>query len=87
LLVEPTHGVDVGAKTELYDIIREEADNGLCIVLASSEIPEIMALCDRVAVLSKGRLTAIFNRDEMNEKRILEAAFAEFGGEKSEYVS
>jgi ribose transport system ATP-binding protein len=77
LLDEPTHGVDVGAKADLYAIIAEGAAKGLTVLMVSSEVPEIMALCDRVAVLSKGRLAGILNRGEMSEDRILTLAFKE----------
>lgn len=77
LLDEPTHGVDVGAKADLYEIIAGEADRGLTVIMASSEVPEILALCDRVAILSKGRLAGILTRDEMTEDRILTMAFKE----------
>lgn len=77
LLDEPTHGVDVGAKSDLYDIIAGQAERGLAVLLASSEVPEILALCDRVAILSKGRLAGVLTRDEMTEDRILTMAFEE----------
>lgn len=77
LLDEPTHGVDVGAKTDIYTIISEAAENGLTVLMASSEVPEILALCDRVAILSKGRLAGMLERSEMTEDRILTLAFAE----------
>lgn len=77
LLDEPTHGVDVGAKADLYTIIAQAAERGLTVVMASSEVPEILALCDRVAVLSKGRLAGVLERAEMSEDRILTLAFRE----------
>lgn len=77
LLDEPTHGVDVGAKADLYEIISDAAKDGLTIIVASSEIPEIMAICDRTAVLSKGRLAGVFDGSEMTEQVILEAAFSQ----------
>lgn len=77
LLDEPTHGVDVGAKVEIYEIIMQQVDNGLTVIMASSEIPEILALCDRVAVLSKGKLAGILDRDHMTESHILTMAFNE----------
>ncbi|MAU22680.1 MAG: ABC transporter [Martelella sp.] len=77
LLDEPTHGVDVGAKAEIYDIIRAAADEGLTVIVASSELPEITGLCDRVGVLSKGRLAGVLARDEMDEAEILRLAFSE----------
>jgi ribose transport system ATP-binding protein len=77
LLDEPTHGVDVGAKADLYNIIARQADTGLTVLVASSEVPEILALCDRVAILSKGRIVGILRREEMTEGRILTMAFKE----------
>ena len=76
LLDEPTHGVDVGAKAELYEIVRAAAEEGLTVLVASSEIPEIIALCDRAAVLSRGRVTGVLGRNEMDEAHILRLAFA-----------
>ncbi|MBP1884155.1 sugar ABC transporter ATP-binding protein [Sinorhizobium mexicanum] len=77
LLDEPTHGVDVGAKADLYAIISKAAESGLTVLMASSEVPEILALCDRVAVLSKGRLAGLLDRDQMSEERMLRLAFSE----------
>ncbi|WP_323130268.1 hypothetical protein [Sinorhizobium medicae] len=54
-----------------------EAERGLTVLIASSEVPEILALCDRVAILSKGRLAGILSREEMSEDRILTMAFKE----------
>jgi ribose transport system ATP-binding protein len=76
LLDEPTHGVDVGAKADLYTIISKAAENGLTVLMASSEVPEILALCDRVAVLSKGKVAGVLDRSEMSEDRMLTLAFS-----------
>nr|WP_111300549.1 sugar ABC transporter ATP-binding protein [Paracoccus saliphilus] len=81
LLDEPTHGVDVGAKSELYEIIRNAADQGLSVIVASSELPEITALCDRVGVLSKGRLAGVLERDRINDETLLRLAFSEHEGQ------
>jgi ribose transport system ATP-binding protein len=74
LLDEPTRGIDVGAKAELYGLIRELADKGLAIVLASSELPELMQLSDRILVLREGRPTALLERSEYSPETILEYA-------------
>ncbi len=74
LLDDPTRGVDVGAKAELYRLIDQLCCQGLAIVLTSSELPELMALSDRIVVLSQGRITARFNRDEFSQEAILAAA-------------
>ena len=74
LLDEPTRCIDVGAKAELYRLISELADRGLAIVLASSELPELMRLSDRILVLREGRPTALLDRSEYSAETILEYA-------------
>jgi ribose transport system ATP-binding protein len=74
LMDEPTRGIDVGAKAELYGLISELADQGLAIVLVSSELPELMQLSDRVLVLREGRPTALLERSEFSQETILEYA-------------
>ncbi len=77
LLDEPTRGIDVGAKAEIYKLINELAAQGLGIVLVSSELPEILALSDHIIVLSASKLTARFSREEATEKKIMKAALIE----------
>jgi ribose transport system ATP-binding protein len=74
LLDEPTRGVDVNAKNDIYRIIDDLASQGIAIVLVSSELPEIMAMADRIIVLSEGRLTGEFGRADYSEERLLKAA-------------
>ncbi len=74
LLNEPTRGIDVGAKAQVYELIRELAAQGTACLLASSELLELLALCDRILVLCEGRLTAEFSRAEATQAAILEAA-------------
>lgn len=76
LLDEPTRGVDVGAKVEIYTIINELASRGLGLVLASSEMMEIIGMCDRVAVMSAGRIQAVLGKEAMSEEAILRAAIS-----------
>ena len=71
ILDEPTHGVDVGAKSEIYQLIRGLAKKGIGIILISSELPEIMTIADRVAVMHEGRLTGILENEEASESRIM----------------
>lgn len=78
LLDEPTRGIDVAAKAEIYRLIGELAQNGMSVLLASSEMPELLALCDRILVLAEGRITTILSREEATQERILEAATANF---------
>jgi ABC-type sugar transport system ATPase subunit len=76
LLDDPTRGVDVGAKAELYLLIDGLCREGLAVILTSSELPELLTLSDRILVLCEGRLTGHFTRAEATEQRIMEAATA-----------
>ncbi len=82
LFDEPTRGIDVGAKFEIYALLAELAAQGKAIVVASSELEELMALCDRIAVLSAGRLTAVYARDEWSQEKIMNAALREHGNKQ-----
>ncbi len=75
ILDEPTRGVDVGAKAEIHRIIDELAHRGLAIILISSDLPEILGMSDRVAVLREGRLAGIVDRGEATAERVLRLAF------------
>ncbi|MCX7304132.1 MAG: sugar ABC transporter ATP-binding protein [Hyphomicrobiales bacterium] len=74
ILDEPTRGIDIGVKAEFYDMIGELASQGKAILLISSEMPELLALCDRVLVMAEGRLTAEIARSEASQERIMSAA-------------
>ncbi len=78
LLDEPTRGIDVGAKAEIYALVSHLAQEGAAVLMASSELPEIMAMCDRVLVLCEGELTAELSRAEATQERIMEAATARY---------
>ena len=77
LLDEPTRGIDVGAKAEIYNLINDLAAQGIGIVVVSSELPEILALSDNILVLSESKLTAKLNRSEATEEKIMKAALIE----------
>ncbi|MBX2813432.1 MAG: sugar ABC transporter ATP-binding protein [Myxococcales bacterium] len=74
LLDEPTRGIDANAKDEIYALIHELSQSGLAVIVVSSEIPEILALADRVMVMCEGRKTAEFNRETVNEQVMMAAA-------------
>ena len=76
LLDDPTRGIDVGAKAELYRLMDRLCREGLGIIVTSSELPELLTLCDRILVLCEGRQTGHFLRAEATEQRIMEAATA-----------
>lgn len=79
LLDEPTRGVDVGARADIYDELVALASVGKALIVVSSDLQELMLICDRIAVLSAGRLVQVFERDEWSEDSLLKAAFAEYG--------
>ncbi len=73
ILDEPTRGIDVGAKAEVHQIISDLAAQGLGIILISSDLPEVLAMSDRILVMREGRQMGIFQRDEATQERILTA--------------
>lgn len=75
---EPTRGIDVGAKQEIYQIMNRLASEGVAIIMISSEMPELIGMADRILVMSEGRQTGILSRDEFSQERILEMASHEF---------
>jgi ribose transport system ATP-binding protein len=76
ILDEPTRGVDVGAKREIYALINELKAQGLCILLMSSDMPELLGISDRILVMSNGFLTGVFNREEANQEVIMHCILA-----------
>ena len=73
-LDEPTRGIDVGAKQEIYAEINKLAQAGMAIVLVSSELPEVLGLSDRVIVLHEGKLTGEFTREQATPEKVMAAA-------------
>lgn len=72
LLDEPTRGIDVGAKTEIYNFLNELTAQGKAVILISSDLPELMGMSDRIVVISKGRSVGELAREEFNQDRIME---------------
>jgi ABC-type sugar transport system ATPase subunit len=70
VLSEPTRGIDVGAKSEVYQIIQDMAEAGTGVLMVSSEMPELLGLCDRILVMFRGRIEAEFDRGEATEEGI-----------------
>ena len=67
---EPTHGVDVGSKAEIYELLRTMTAAGSSIVLISSELPELLLLCDPIAVMHEGRIETILQKEDASEEKI-----------------
>lgn len=74
LLDEPTRGVDIGAKEEIYRVIQSLADAGMACLVISSELPELLGLCHRIGVMHEGRLVEVLDAEEATEERIMHAA-------------
>jgi rhamnose transport system ATP-binding protein len=74
LMDEPTKGVDVGAKTAIYEIMNDLVGMGYGIVMVSSEMPEVLGMSDRIVVMRDGRVTAVLNTKEADQATILKAA-------------
>jgi ribose transport system ATP-binding protein len=77
IMDEPTRGIDVGAKAEIYQLIRDLADKGTSIIMISSELPEIIGMSDRVLVMNRGRIAGELSREEMTEEGIISLAVGE----------
>ena len=77
LLDEPSRGIDINAKNELYELITQLATSGISVIIASSEIPEILAVSHRILVLAEGSLTANFMAEEANESKIISACISQ----------
>ena len=74
ILDEPTRGIDVGAKQEIYELINQLTQEGLGIIMISSELPEVIGMSDRVVVMREGKIMGVLNHDELNEEVIMSFA-------------
>jgi rhamnose transport system ATP-binding protein len=79
ILDEPTRGIDVGAKVEVHQLVADLAAQGMAIILISSELPEVLAMSDRILVMREGRQMAIFEHDDATQERVLSAAMGQPG--------
>ncbi|HNP71938.1 MAG TPA: sugar ABC transporter ATP-binding protein [Kouleothrix sp.] len=80
ILDEPTRGIDVGAKAEVHQIVNELAAQGMGIILISSDLPEVLAMSDRILVMREGRQMGIFSRAEANQETVMTAAMGQAAG-------
>jgi D-xylose transport system ATP-binding protein len=79
LLDEPTRGIDVGAKLEIYELVNRLTAEGKAVILVSSELPELIGMSDRILMLHEGRVGGEFARDEATQERLMEAAMGGSG--------
>lgn len=78
ILDEPTKGIDVGAKAEIYELINRLAEQGVAVILISSELPELMAMSDRFVVMAEGQISGELTREEATESKIMHLATKTF---------
>ncbi len=71
MLDEPTRGIDVGAKYEIYTIINQLASEGKGVLIISSELPEMLGMCDRIYVMSEGKLTGEVSREDASQEQLM----------------
>lgn len=74
ILDEPTRGVDVGARFEIYQIVNKLVESGVCVIMVSSELQEVLGMCDRVLVMCEGKITGEFTREEATQEKIMSCA-------------
>jgi D-xylose transport system ATP-binding protein len=79
MLDEPTRGIDVGAKLEIYEIINRLTEEGKAVLLVSSELPELIGMSDRIVMLHEGRIGGEFAHAEATQERLMEAAMGSSG--------
>ena len=80
ILDEPTHGIDIGSKAQVHRIIVDLADSGLGVLLISSDLPELLAISDRILVIAEGRLVSEFSRGEATQEKVMMAATQDVRG-------
>lgn len=71
---EPTRGIDIGAKAEVHALLNRLAEDGMSIIVVSSDLPEVLAISDRVVVLKEGRITGVLDREDATQERVMLAA-------------
>jgi ABC-type sugar transport system ATPase subunit len=74
IMVDPTRGIDVGSKAEIYQLLDEFCKQGISIIMVTSEMPELLAMSDRVLVMYQGRINGEFDRNEADQIKVVSAA-------------
>jgi D-xylose transport system ATP-binding protein len=84
ILDEPTRGIDIGAKYEIYTIMNRLVDEGVCVIMISSDLPEVLGMSDRILVVHEGKITAELRAEQANQEIIMYYAT---GGKPKEQLS
>ena len=74
ILDEPTRGIDVGAKYEIYKLMCDMAEKGIAVIMISSELPELIGMSDRIVVMAEGRIRGILDRGEVTQEKVMTLA-------------
>jgi ABC-type sugar transport system ATPase subunit len=74
ILDEPTRGIDIGAKVEIYKLLNELVQRGVTVIMISSELPEVLGMCDRILVMCEGEIVSNFERDQAKKEAIMASA-------------
>jgi D-xylose transport system ATP-binding protein len=82
ILDEPTRGIDVGAKVEIYNLLNKLVENGVTVIIISSELPEVMGMSDRILVMCEGEIVAELTRKQATKELIMEYATGSFRSRK-----
>ena len=77
ILDEPTQGVDVGAKFEIHSLMQDLAEQGVAVVMISSELPEVLGMSDRIAVMREGTIAGVLSREEATQQAVLSLALGD----------
>ena len=80
ILDEPTKGIDVGAKAEIYQMVCDLAKKGLGVIFISSDLPEVLNVCDKVVVMHEGKVTGELGKNELSEELIMQLAMVDDSG-------
>jgi len=87
ILDEPTQGIDVGSKSEIHALMMDLAERGLAIIMISSELPEILGMSDRIAVMHQGSIRGILSREEATQRKILSLALGHGPGGETAHLN
>ena len=83
ILDEPTRGIDIGAKVEIYKLLNTLADQGVAVIIISSELPEVLGMSDRILVMAEGEIVSDFTRDKATKEKVIAYATGSVRGSEA----